>query len=244
MKNFKKVQLIALALLAIVALFIGIKNIIFPALDLNDLKVALSALVIFFFNFGFNLNLILREKCKIPYIWQIGCILNIVAMVLWLVMIWFNVEGFNELYTKICSATTLLALTVSNITCTAIVPRTSIFTPITTFFTYITCLLLSGFGGYFIIFAPNSEYIIRTILVLFLLLCYCNTMLAIIHFHEKNRLKPKDNLILHKTSTENVYADNLGNLYIIKPTNLENKYSADSYHTNTKPNPSNVQGVR
>lgn len=237
MIQFKKIQLLALSLLALVALCIGIKNVINPAFDFIDLKIALSALLVFFFNFGLNINLFLRSRCKTMYIWLPACIFNAVSLVLWLIMVWFDVSGMNDLFLKIAASATLLAFSFTNMTCLTLAQNNSIFTPVVNVCTRFICLLFSGFGVYFIIFANESELVIRTILILFLLLCYCNCMLAVIQLHERHLLKKKAELLLLKTATVGLYADRLGNLYHVTPAstdqdNLEAKTSAQNATNN------------
>ncbi len=213
---FKKIQFYALTILSIIVLILGIKNVIFPnfeTLEL-DLKIICTSLIVFAFNFGININLYVRNRCSNNFMWIFAIFFAIVSCIMWIIPIWFDLEQeFIKNYIQLAISATVLSITATNFTCVNLIESRNVYTPIVLYFTKIFCIILAILSLMFIYQVFDEKTLLfRSLIIIFMLLCFCNCNLTIIHFTHKKK-KENNELNLVKTSIENIYCDKLGNLY-------------------------------
>ncbi|MEE1339349.1 MAG: hypothetical protein UHG91_01030 [Succinivibrionaceae bacterium] len=237
MFSLKKAIYYLTGVLILAIVILGIKIIVSDGLAISDLYILLTEVLVYIFTIASLINYRIKDTLKYKPVWLVGVFFSVISALFWVYII--NVSPSAPLgidLFPIAMITSVLSFTVTNFGIVNLAQKSSLFAPIFIVLTKILCALAAIYLIVIILgWYVDSVLTIKSFLVVFLVLSYCNFMIILLHY--LGIRKRNNSLVLTQTKTNGVYIDKVGTQYLVKKISLEENLAQNKeVETNTNTN--------
>lgn len=215
MFSLKKSFYYALAIFLLAIVVLGIKIVVDPQFGMVDLNIFITEVITFIFAVAILVNIKIKDTLKVKPMWITAVVCSGLSILLWGYIINIAPTILTISLFPYAMLTTVLAFTFTNFGIVNLAERSHFFAPVFIFITKLACLICAIYLIIVILgWYQDLEFTIRSLLISFFILSYCNFMIVMLHV--LGLRKKSNNLVLIPTATKGVFIDKVGKQYLVQ----------------------------